>query len=112
MEATYRITLEELTPEFISALKTTFHDEARDIEISLHIQSKSVSAELLRRMENIERGENPVRFEGDEFKEFVEKLPRLPIFPVETAGFWEAQRLTASISGSLADDIADDREER
>ncbi len=78
MEATYHITLEELTPEFISALKTTFHDEARDIEISLHIQSKSLSAELLRRMENIERGENLVRFEGDEFQNFVEQLLNEP----------------------------------
>jgi hypothetical protein len=78
MEAIYHITLEELTPEFISALKTTFREEAQDVEISLHLNSKPANAELVRRIDNIERGENLVRFEGDEFQNFVEQLLRTP----------------------------------
>lgn len=74
MDALYHLNLEELTPEFIEALKATFRSETETIELTLHLNSKPVNAELLRRIHNIERGENLVSFEGDEFKEFVEKL--------------------------------------
>jgi hypothetical protein len=73
MEATYRINLDELTPEFISALKTTFQGNAQNVELSLRLDFTPANAELLRSMHNIEQGENLVRFNGDQFGAFVER---------------------------------------
>ncbi len=79
MDALYHLHLEELTPEFIEALKTTFRGETETVELTLHLNSKPANAELLRRIHNIERGENLVGFEGDEFQNFVEQLLKAPL---------------------------------
>jgi hypothetical protein len=78
MNALYHLNLEELTPEFIEALKATFRGEIETVELTLHLNSKPANAELVRRIDNIERGENLVRFEGDEFQNFVEQLLNAP----------------------------------
>jgi hypothetical protein len=83
MEATYHLNLDELTPEFIAALKTTFHATTQNVTISLHLDSEPVNAELLRRIHNIERGEDLVSFGGEEFTALVAQLlaqsPRQPV---------------------------------
>jgi hypothetical protein len=78
MDALYHLNLEELTPEFVEALKTTFRGETETVELTLHLNSKPADAEFVRRIDNIERGENLLRFEGDEFQKFVEGLLHAP----------------------------------
>ncbi len=78
MDALYHLNFEEITPEFIEALKTTFRGEIETVELTLYLSSKPANTELVRRIDNIERGENLVSFEGDEFKHFVEQLLNAP----------------------------------
>jgi len=74
MDATYRMSLQELTPEFIAALKTTFANTAQAVETSLHVNSEPVDAELLRRIYTIERRENLISFEGEELSTLAKQL--------------------------------------
>lgn len=78
MDALYHLNLEELTPEFVEALKTTFRGKTETVELTIHLNTKPAQAELVRRIENIERGENLVSFEGEEFQKFVEGLLNAP----------------------------------
>lgn len=77
MDTTFKVKASELNIDFIEAIKKLFKDSIIKISISSSLDNEAepkYSEDLLKSIENVEKGKNLISFTMEEFEEYSKKL--------------------------------------